>query len=267
MARQSTRGKRETRTKADPKPAGENPLESFASLCGTLIVGLFVLTFIAQNFVIPSASMASTILVGDHVIADTASLAPATRWAPLPYRPLKRGEPVVFHKPLLQEGDGQYLTLVKRVIGLPGDRIHLEHGIVYVNGVALNEPYAAKITADNYDPYRDDFPAHSGALVPGVTATWSLEMPQHIQNGELIVPPDCYFMMGDNRAHSLDSRYWGFVHRENLIGRPLFVYWSFETPENQVNKTSLAQQTEFALHEALNFFNQTRWSRTLHTIH
>jgi len=99
-----------------------------------------------------------------------------------------------------------------------------------------------------------------GALVPGVTATWSLEMPQHIQNGELIVPPGCYFMMGDNRANSLDSRYWGFVHRENLIGRPLFVYWSFVTPDDQ-DKTSLAQQTEFALHEAVHFFSDTRWRR------
>jgi signal peptidase I len=262
-----TKPKTRKTARSAAKTQEETGLQSLASICTTLAVGVFVLTFVAQNFLIPSASMASTILVGDHVIADGASLAPPTKWAPFePYRKLRRGEPVVFHKPLLQEGDGQYLTLVKRVIGLPGDRIHLEHGIVYVNGVAQNEPYAANITADNYDPYRDDFPAHSGALVPGVTATWSLEMPQHIQNGELIVPPDCYFMMGDNRANSLDSRYWGFVHRENLIGRPLFVYWSFETPEGQVNKTSLAEQTEFALHEALHFFDETRWSRTLHRI-
>src|SRR5215469_5557258 len=99
----------------------ETGLQSLASICTTLAVGLFVLTFIAQNFLIPSASMASTILVGDHVIADTASLAPPTRWAPVPYRPLQHEEPVVFHKPVFQEGDGEYLTLVKRVIGLPGD--------------------------------------------------------------------------------------------------------------------------------------------------
>ncbi|HWB32043.1 MAG TPA: signal peptidase I [Acidobacteriaceae bacterium] len=247
--------------------AGETGLQSFASLCGTLIVGIFVLTFVAQNFLIPSASMASTILVGDHVIADKTSLAPATRWMPfLPYRPLQRGEPVVFHKPVFQEGDGEYLILVKRVIGLPGDRIHLEHGIVYINGVALKEPYAAKIDASNYDPYRDDFPSHSGALVPGVTATWSLEMQEHIRNGDLVVPPGCYFMMGDNRANSLDSRYWGFVHTENLIGRPLFVYWSFVTPNDQVNKTSLVEQSQFALHVALHFFDETRWRRTLKPI-
>jgi signal peptidase I len=249
-----------------PKQSEETGLQSFASICTTLAIALFVMAFIAQNFVIPSASMASTILVGDHVMADTASLAPATPWAPLPYRPLRRGESVVFHKPLLQEGDGDYLTLVKRVIGLPGDRIHLEHGIVYVNGIAQNEPYAAKITSDNYDPYRDDFPAHSGALVPNVTATWSLEMLQHIRNGELVVPQDCYFVMGDNRVNSLDSRYWGFVHRDNLIGRPLFVYWSFVTPDDQQYKTSARDQIAFALHAALHFFDETRWRRTFKLI-
>jgi signal peptidase I len=251
----------------EPHPAKETGLQSLASICTTLVVGLFVLTFIAQNFLVPSASMASTILVGDHVVADTSSRAPQTRWASfMPYRPLRRGEPVVFHKPLLQEGDGEYLILVKRVVGLPGDRLRLESGVVYINGVALNEPYAAKITSANYDPYRDDFPAHSGTLVPGVTATWALEMPKHVRNGELIVPPDCYFVMGDNRADSLDSRYWGFVHRGNLIGRPLFVYWSFVTPSDQQYKTSPSDQIAFALHTALHFFDETRWRRTLKPI-
>ncbi len=252
--------------KNEPEQEQETALQSFASICSTLVVGLFALTFIAQNFMIPSASMASTILVGDHVVADTASLAPATRWAPLPYRPLKRGEPVVFHKPLLQEGDGQYLTLVKRVIGLPGDRIHLRGGVVYLNGVAQNEPYAAKIPDGEYDAYRDDFPAHSGALVPNVSAEWALDLPNHIEGDDLVVPPDCYFMMGDNRANSLDSRYWGFVHRDNLIGRPLFVYWSFVTPGDQVNKTSLGDLLAFAAHTAMHFFDDTRWRRTLKPI-
>ena len=141
--------KRSVSTKAEQQPS-ETGLQSFASICTTLTVAIFVMTFIAQNFLIPSASMANTLLVGDHVVADTASLAPATQWVPLvPYRPLQRGEPVVFHKPLLQEGGGQYLILVKRVIALPGDRIHLALGVVYLNGVAQNEPYAAKITPSN----------------------------------------------------------------------------------------------------------------------
>ena len=252
---------------AKSKQTEETGLQSFASICTTLVVGLFVLTFIAQNVLVPSASMASTILVGDHIIADASSLAPSTKWAPLPYRPLRRGEPVVFHKPVLQSFDGgENLVLVKRVIGLPGDRIHLEHGTVYVNGIAQIEPYAAVTTEASYDPYRDDFPAHSGALVPDVAATWALEMPKHLRNGELIVPPDCYFVMGDNRDNSIDSRYWGFVHQENLIGRPLFVYWSFETPDDQVNKTSATDRLAFAAHTALHFFDQTRWRRTFEPI-
>jgi signal peptidase I len=248
---------------AQPEETG---LQSFASICSTLIVGLFVLTFVFQNFMIPSASMASTILVGDHIVADRASLAPPARWAPLmPYSDLRRGEPVVFYKPAL-EANGEQLTLVKRVIGIPGDRIHLRDGIVYLNGVAQSEPQAAKIDFSNYDTYRDNFPSESGLGIPGVTAEWAVDLPTHIQGGDLVVPPDHYFVMGDNRPKSLDGRYWGFVPRANVIGRPLFVYWSFETPDVQMYKTSAAEQASFTLHEVLHFFDETRWRRTLHRI-
>jgi len=248
---------------AQPEETG---LQSFASICSTLIVGLFALTFVFQNFMIPSASMASTILVGDHVVADRASLAPPARWAPfMPYRDLRRGEPVVFYKPAL-EANGEQLTLVKRAIGIPGDRIHLRDGIVYVNGIAQNEPQTAKIDASNFDAYRDDFPSLSGLGVFGVTAEWAVDLPNHIQGGDLVVPPGYYFVMGDNRPSSLDGRYWGFVPRANLIGRPLFVYWSFPTPDDQMYKTSAAEQASFTLHELLHFFDETRWRRTLHRI-
>jgi signal peptidase I len=249
-----------------PAQPDETGLQSFASICSTLIVGLFVLTFVFQNFMIPSASMASTILVGDHIVANRASLAPPARWAPfMPYRDLRRGEPVVFYKPVV-EANGEQLTLVKRVIGIPGDRIHLRDGIVYLNGVAQNEPRAAKIDASNFDDYRDDFPSVSGLGVPLVTAEWAVDLPTHIQNGDLVVPPDHYFVMGDNRPRSLDGRFWGFVPRANLIGRPLFVYWSFETPDDQIYKTSAAEQASFTLHEFLHFFDETRWRRTLRRI-
>lgn len=239
----------------------ESPLQSIASYCITAIGVLFVWGFIGQNFLIPSRSMASTLLVGDHVLVDRASLAPPTSWAPiLPYRELQRDEPVVFHKPIL-ESDGTHAILVKRVVGIPGDRIHLSDGILYRNGVALNEPQAAKPTASNFDPYRDDFPAFSPDGVPGVTATWAVNLPRHIQGEDLVVPPGCYFVMGDNRLNSLDSRYWGFVHRENLIGRPLRIYWSFPTPDN-LDKAPLAVQARFFGYEALHFFDKSRWNRT-----
>jgi signal peptidase I len=244
----------------------ETPLQSFASLCGTLVVGIFTLTFVFQNFMIPSASMASTLLVGDHVVADRASLSPAAGWAPfVPYRELQRGEPVVFYKPAV-EANGEQMILVKRVIGIPGDRIHLRDGIVYLNGNAQIEKRAAKIDSSNFDAYRDDFPSVSSASVPNVTAQWSLELPTYIQGEDLVVPPDHYFVMGDNRPNSLDGRYWGFVPRANLIGRPLFVYWSFETPNDQMYKTSAAEQASFTFHEIVHFFDETRWRRTLHPI-
>src|SRR5579883_1358993 len=111
----------------------ETPLEAFASICGVLVLGLFALTFIFQNFAIPSSSMEKTLLVGDHVLVDRITLAPPTRWAPfVHYRNVRRGDIIVFFKPTL-EANGEHLYLVKRVIGVPGDRIHLVNGTVYLN--------------------------------------------------------------------------------------------------------------------------------------
>jgi signal peptidase I len=216
----------------------ETPLESLASICTVLAIGLFVMTFIFQNFEIPSASMVKTLLIGDHVLVDRIALAPPAKWAPFVfYRDIHRGDIIVFFKP--GEPD---LFLVKRTIGVPGDRIHLRNGVVYLNGVAQNEPKAVQITSANYDPYRDDFPSIPSANVPGVTAEWSLDLPTHIQGEDLVVPPDSSLVMGDNRTNSLDGR---LVPRANLIGRPLFVYWSFKTPDDQVDKNSLADRASF----------------------
>ena len=252
---------------ADPQP--ETGLQSFASLCVTAIGVLFVYAFVAQNFFIPSASMASTILVGDHDIVDKVSLAPASPQGHIlsrivPYRPLRRGEPVVFYKPVL-ESDGSEDVLVKRVVGIPGDRIHLRGGVLYVNGVAQHEPYAAMPTAATYNLYRDDFPLISPRNVPGVTARWSVDLPEHIDGDDLVVPADSYFMMGDNRTNSLDSRYWGFVKRENLIGRPLFIYWSIATPEENGTPT-LAEQASILLRNLTHFASDTRWRRTFRIV-
>jgi signal peptidase I len=252
--------------KGSPQPPNEDTLESLASLCTTIVIALFALTFLFQNFVIPSSSMASTLLVGDHVVVERASLAPSTSWAHfLRYRDIHRGEPIVFYKPCA-EPNGEHIILVKRVIGVPGDRIHLRRGMVYLNGVAQNEPRAAKPNVANYDSYRDDFPSIPAANVPGVTAEWALELPTHIDGGDLVVPPDTFFVMGDNRTNSLDGRYWGLVPRANLIGRPLIIYWSFRTSEGQIYKTSLPDKTSFMLYQITHFFTETRWNRTLQTI-
>ena len=232
----------------------ETPLESLASICTVLAIGLFVMTFIFQNFEIPSASMEKTLLIGDHVLVDRITLAPPSKWAPFVfYRPVHRGDIIVFLKPNPESPD---LILVKRAIGLPGDHIHLRNGVVYLNGVAQNEPY------------RDDFPAVPPGLSEEgqVTASWANDLPNHIQNGDLVVPPGKVFAMGDNRTESLDGRYWGFVPRENIVGRPMFVYWSFETPADQIEKQGMGQRIGFMGHILLHFFDETRWKRTFHLI-
>jgi len=150
------------------------------------------------------------------------------------------------------------------VIGAPGDRIHLRDGIVYRNGEALEEPYV--IRSGTYNRYRDNFPAVTAEEANGVTPEWRLLMSSHIQGEDLVVPADGYFAMGDNRDVSYDSRYWGFIPHENVIGRPLFIYWSFETPANQYLKRGIADRVGFILRVVIHFFDQTRWRRMFHLV-
>ena len=110
------------------------------------------------------------------------------------------------------------------MIGLPGDRIHLENKRVYVNDQPLTEPYV-RLHRGSYEEFRDNFPANPAAYTD-VTASWLRQMRTLVRGGELVVPANSYFVLGDNRDNSLDSRYWGFVPRENVIGRPLLIYWS-----------------------------------------
>jgi len=247
------------------KQSRETPAEGFASTCGVLVVGLFVLTFVFQNFVIPSSSMASTLLVGDHVLVERETLAPASRVGFLHYREVQRGDLVVFYKPT-EEANGEHIILVKRVIGIPGDRIHLRNGIVYLNGIARDEPQAAKPTSANYDPYVDDFPSVEPSAARGVTQAWAEGLPTYIGHGEVVVPRSSYFVLGDNRTNSMDSRYWGFVPRQNILGRPLFVYWSIVMPESGSEEIPLSQRADSTVHEFIHFFDETRWNRTFHPI-
>lgn len=249
-----------------PEQVRETPAEFLASNCKLVILALFAFGFVFENFLIPSSSMAGTLLVGDHVVADRSTFAPPAAWARfMPYREVKRGDIVVFYKPT-EEPNGEHLTLVKRVVGIPGDRLHLRDGIVYLNGVPQQEPHAAKPPYPVYDPYRNDFPAIPPSDSLGVTAQWSVELPSVTQNGDLIVPQGKYFVMGDNRSISLDSRYWGFVPRANILGRPMFVYWSFVAPDGVLDSDSTAETASFTLHEIAHFFDQTRWRRSLHRV-
>lgn len=246
------------RKQDSPKPEKqrETTLEFIASVALVLAVGLFIITFNLQAFEIPSSSMENTLLIGDHVFVDRVTLAPKTRWIGpiIPYRQVHDEDIVVFLSPV-EPG----LYVVKRIIGIPGDRIHLRDGVVYRNGEKLDEPYVLHDTA-NYNDYRDNFPAvqpSMGMVTPG----WHILLPNYIQEGDLVVPPDSYFAMGDHRDVSYDSRYWGFIPRENIIGRPLFIYWSFETPADQYRKTSIADRLAFVLRVIIHFPTQTRWGR------
>jgi signal peptidase I len=206
--------------------------------------------------------MEDTLLIGDHVFVDRAGFAPATPWieAVFPYRDIKRGDIVVFISPA-EPG----LYVVKRVIGIPGDRIRLRNGVVYRNGEPLSEPYVIK--TGSYDPYRDDFPSVPPGLGRGVTPEWALTMESFVQNGELVVPKDGFFAMGDNRDVSYDSRYWGFIPRANIVGGPMFIYWSFKTPPNQYLKTGIADRIAFLLKVVIRFPIDTRWNRMLRVVH
>ena len=244
----------------------ETPWEAVASICSVLVVGLFILTFLGENFLIPSGSMKDTLLVGDHLVVDRITFAPPSPWMPLVhYREPRRGDIVVFHKPV---ADSNVDHLVKRLIGVPGDHIHLRNGIVILNGVAQSQPHAQPTTPDNHTDFLDEFPSVAPEATDdpgtGTPAAWATSFPNHIENGDLVVPPGMYFMMGDNRHNSLDSRYWGFVPRENIVGRPLFNYWSFKTPDDQNQQTGMGNTIAWLGHVALHFFSDTRGNRTLH---
>jgi signal peptidase I len=248
--------------KKEEKPR-ETTVEFLASLAAVLVTGLFIITFVVQAFEIPSSSMEKTLLIGDHVFVNRIQFAPKTPWIGpiLPYRQIKRGDIFVFLSPV-EPG----LYVVKRVMGIPGDHIHLRDGVVYRNGEKLDEPYVIHNPNDSYNPYRDNFPAVPPSEFNGVNPDWALTMPQHIQGEDIVVPENSYFGMGDNRDVSLDSRYWGFVPKENVIGRPMFVYWSFETPPNQWEQREIGQRLGFLAHVVIHFFDETRWSRTLRVV-
>jgi signal peptidase I len=248
-----------------PEKPKETTVEFLASLAAVLVTGLFIITFVVQAFEIPSSSMEDTLLIGDHVFVNRIQFAPKSSWVGplLPYRDVHFRDIVVFLHPD-PEYAGTYV--VKRIIGVPGDRIHLRNGVVYRNGVALDEPYVLHDRDNPTDAYRNEFPAVPPSENEGLSPDWMTYLPSNIQGGDLVVPPGHYFAMGDHRGVSLDSRYWGFIPKENIIGRPMFIYWSFETPENQYRKTAWSDRLLFLGTVVLHFFDKTRWTRTLRVV-
>ena len=247
----------------------ETPFEAVASICSVLVVGLFILTFLAQNFVIPSGSMEKTLLVGDHLVVDRITLAPAAngcRWCTTASP--SRGDIVVFIKPVLEPMRRQASVPVpgqapdrRSRRPHPSAQRHRDH-----QRRGPGQPHAEATTPDNHAAtFSTSFPPFRPSVDPGkATEDWAVDFPNHIENGDLVVPPGKYFMMGDHRHNSLDSRYWGFVPRENIVGRPLFNYWSFRRPRISTSKPASGNTVAWMGHVALHFFTDTRWSRTLH---
>jgi len=185
-----------------------------------VIMAIFVMTFVVQAFQIPSESMENTLLIGDYLLVDKVEYGPRGIWGEiLPYVPVRRGDVVVFKWPVHPEQH-----FVKRVVGVPGDRIRLVNGHVLVNGIAVKEEYAI-YKREPHDAFRDEFPSRR-IFNPLMTEQWWEDIPLLLRNGDLLVPEDSYFVLGDNRNESLDSRYWGLVPRENIVGKPLLIYFS-----------------------------------------
>jgi signal peptidase I len=224
----------------------------------TIILLLFGTTSLVQAFVIPTGSMEDTLLIGDHLLVDKLSYSPSGPVSKhvLPYTELKRGDIIVFRYPVDIKQ-----TFVKRCIGLPGDHIRLINKQLILNGKAVREPYVYHKT-QYIESYRDNFPNEPTIHVESAAQDMLLN---HVQNGEVVVPPDCYFAMGDNRDSSLDSRYWGFVPRANIIGKPLIIYWSYDAPTEALTGPALGWRHVKDLLE--HFPSKTRWSRTLRLIH
>ena len=238
-----------------------NWLTSIQSLTITIAIAVFVITFIVQAFQIPSESMENTLLIGDYLLVDKVHYGSGGVWGHiLPYSQIQRGDIIVFRYPV---HPAQHF--VKRVIGVPGDRIRLVDKQVFVNGQRLTEKYVVYKSAVA-DVYRDDFPAMN-YLSANVEARWWLEMRRVVHNGELVVPAGQYFVMGDNRDESLDSRYWGFVPRQNIIGTPLVIYWSIRSPEERYLMSDAPgdKLSRFA-YVLTHIFQQTRWHRTMHLV-
>lgn len=256
------RGKTENRP-VDSKR--EHPRNTLAEWVVTILLLLFGTTTLVQAFVIPTGSMEDTLLIGDHLLVDKLAFAPAGSFSHfvLPYENPKHGDIIVFRYPA-----DISQTFVKRVIGVPGDHIRVVDQVVYRNGVRLNEPYVylklgtgagTGTFPGEPTPYAD--PQHP---LQGVFQEKMLE--HNVVNGEVVVPPNSYFAMGDNRENSLDSRFWGFVPRDYIIGKPILIYWSYRASTEDLAGGSVDSLFNHATDLVEHFFTRTRWDRTFKLI-
>jgi len=249
---------------ARPRAPHASYVDFLESLLVTILLALFGTTFILQAFKIPSQSMEPTLLVGDHLLVNKFIFEGNGAWYEklLPYRPVRRGDIIVFKFPF-----DDHPHYVKRVIGLPGDSIRIINERVYVNRARLAEPYVVHDPSAG-DPFADNFPpSDAGFHRWGLRPEWGDQIMDSVRNGELLVPPDHYFVMGDNRDRSWDSRYWGFVDRHAIMGRPMVIYWSVEATAEDYNDRSLLGTVRGIEEGLIHLCSRTRWHRMLREVH
>jgi signal peptidase I len=243
----------------------EPPRNTIAEWVVTILLLLFGTTTLVQAFVIPTGSMEDTLLIGDHLLVDKLAYAPAGSFSKyiLPYEEPRHGDIIVFRYPA-----DISQTFVKRVIGVPGDRIKVIDRIVYRNGVRLNEPYVYHKLG--YGAGMGGFPGEAQPYADPQHPTQGLlqedMLQHHVINGEVVVPPNTYFAMGDNRENSLDSRYWGFVPRDYIIGKPVLIYWSYRASTEDLAGSSVNSLFSHATDLVEHFFTRTRWNRTFKVV-
>jgi signal peptidase I len=237
-------------------------LPAVQSLFSIIVVAIFIITFCVQPFRIPSESMESTLLVGDFLLVDKQAAGADSPAGLLPPAAIHRGDIIVFHDPV-----DSSMHLVKRVIGVPGDRIRLRGGIVYIDGHAISEPYAVYRPSPP-DNFRDNFPRLQSAD-PDINSAWWIRMRTLIDDGELIIPAGDYFVLGDNRNDSEDSRYWGFVPRADIVGKPLLIYFSLRQRGGDgtlAHAASIANPSREPAGRLGSIVDFARWSRTLQVV-
>jgi len=236
----------------------EEPRHWIADWTVTVLLLLFGTTTLLQAFVVPTGSMTNTVLIGDHMIVDKMAYAPSgalSRWL-LPYENVQRGDIIVFKYPV--DPSQPY---VKRVIGMPGDHIRFDNKVLILNGKRIEEPYR-RLEPNQTSDYLNNFPRQQPDIMIDGRARQMLA--EHVQGNELVVPEGHYFAMGDNRDNSADSRFWGFVPRENIIGKPVVIFWSYDAPTEQLVGGTL--NPEHLIDLAQHFFTRTRWDRTLRLV-
>ena len=239
------------------------PAEALQSLLRSAFLALFVVTFIVQPVVIPSESMEPTLLVGDFLLVNRIDLAPDSAWRPL----LAAADParqqiVTFRS---SQHPGQYL--IKRIVAIPGDRLRIVADQVWINSQPLREPYLAPQSVGSPAALAN-FPT-STYTDPRIDLRWWRAMQPLVHDGQLTVPPGDYFVLGDNRTHSLDSRYWGFVARDQIVASPVLVYFSLRRPSTP--EIATAQPSDDRLgHDATlteRLRDAVRWSRLFRVVH